>query len=81
MHAKIYFLKFSLLYENTIWFFFLTLRDLAVCIKTKIFFLFWRKPGILIPKLYFYDIKIQIDINQNSVEKYTGKSWFFWKDI
>jgi hypothetical protein len=40
--------------------------------KTKMFFL--KKPGILILHLYFYDIKIQIDINQNGIEKYTRKS-------
>ena len=26
---------------------------------------FWRKPGILIPDLYLYSIKIQTNINQN----------------
>jgi hypothetical protein len=75
MHAKIYFLKFSFLYENTIWFF-LSLKDVVVCMKTKtIFFLmFWGKSGILIPDLYLYDIKIRANIKQNLVEKYTGKS-------
>jgi hypothetical protein len=29
---------------------------------------FWRKSGILIPDLYFYDIKIQTNIKQNLVE-------------
>ena len=33
--------------------------------------MFWRKPGILIPDLYFYGVKIQINIKQNLVEKYT----------
>jgi len=35
------------------------------------FFKFWRKSGILIPDLYFYnfyDVKIQINIKQNLVE-------------
>jgi len=42
---------------------FLALRHLAVCTKQKYFFLmFWWKPGILIPDLYFYSIKIQINI-------------------
>jgi len=40
MHAEIYFLKFSMLYEATILFFCLSLRDLTVCIKTKYFFYF-----------------------------------------
>jgi hypothetical protein len=45
--------------------------------KTKIFFfMFWRKPGILIPDLYFYGIKIQTNIKQNLVEKYTEKLQF-----
>jgi len=38
----------------------------------KNIFLFWRKPGILIPDLYLYSIKIQTDIDQNTV-KYFGK--------
>jgi hypothetical protein len=61
-----------------------SLRDLAICMKTKkyiYFFKFWRKPGILIPDLYFYDIKIQTDINQNGVEKYVGKSHIFKNDF
>ena len=74
MHPKIYFLKFSLLYENTIWF--LALRNLTVCMKQIFFLMFWWKPGILIPNLYFYDIKIQINIKQNLVEKYTKELQF-----
>jgi hypothetical protein len=31
------------------------------------------KTGILIPDLYFYDIKIQTNIKQNLVQNYTGK--------
>ena len=56
---------------------FLALRDLVVCMKTKFFFL-W-KPGILIPDLYFYGIKIQPDINQNGIKKCMGKSQIFPK--
>jgi hypothetical protein len=70
----------------------LLLRDLAVCMKTKhfiflffifyflffIFYMFWRKPGILIPDLYLYNIKIQINIDQNAV-KYLQKITSFWK--
>jgi hypothetical protein len=74
MHAKTYFLKFSLLYENTIWF--LALRDLDVWMKHNIFFMFWRKPGILTLDLYFYGIKIQTNIKKNLVEKYTEKLQF-----
>jgi len=39
--------------------------------------MFWQKPGILIPDLYLYGIKTQINIKQNSVEKYSGKSQIF----
>jgi len=39
--------------------------------------MFWWKPGILIPDLYLYGIKIQTNIKQNSVEKYAGKSQIF----
>jgi len=61
--------------------FFLALRDLVVCMKQKYFFLFWKKPGILIPDLYLYGMKIQTNIKQNSVEKYVGKSQIFEKKI
>jgi hypothetical protein len=45
-------------------------RVLAVCMKTKHFFLkTWQKLGILIPDLYLYSIKIQTDIDQNAVTK------------
>jgi len=43
--------------------------------------IFLKKPGILIPDLYLYDIKIQIDINQNGIENYAGKSQFLQKYI
>jgi hypothetical protein len=32
------------------------------------FFMFWWKLGILISDLYFYGLKIQTDISQNSVK-------------
>jgi len=41
----------------------------------------WQKLGILIPDLYIYNIKIQIDIDQNTVKKYTRKSQIFLKKI
>jgi len=41
--------------------------------------MFWWKPGILIPDLYLYGIKIQTGINQNFVTKYTGKLQIFLK--
>jgi len=41
--------------------------------------MFWRKPGILISDLYLYSIKIQTNIDQNTVKKYTRKSQIFWK--
>jgi hypothetical protein len=50
--------------------------------KTKIFFfMFWRKPCILIPDLYFYGIKIQTNIKQNLVEKYMEKLQFQKKNL
>jgi hypothetical protein len=62
---------FFLLYENTMRWFFLSLRDLAVCMKHKISFLFykffamfWRKSDILISNLYLYGIKIQTSSKQ-----------------
>ena len=50
--------------------------------KQNIFFLIniffcWRKPGILIPNLYLYNIKIQTDIEQNTVIKLQENHKFF----
>ena len=39
--------------------------------------MFWRKPGILIPDVYFYDVKIQTNIKQNLVKKYAEESQIF----
>jgi len=38
--------------------------------------MFWRKPGILIPGLYLYGIKIQTNIKQTLVEKTMEKLQF-----
>jgi len=86
MHANTYFLKFSLIYENTIWFFyfyyFWETWPYAWKQKIYIFFLmFWRKPGILIPDLYLYSIKIQTNTKKNEVENCAGKSQIFLKKI
>ena len=71
-------MKFSLLYENTIWvFLFLETWPYAWKQKHDFFLMFWRKPGILIPDVYFYDVKIQINIKQNLVEKYAGELQIF----
>ena len=43
------------------------------------FLIFWQKLGILILDLYLYNIKIQTNTKQNSVEKYAGKSLIFFK--
>jgi hypothetical protein len=51
---------------------FLALRDLAVCMKTKVFF--FENQVFLIPDFYFYDIKIQTNLSLNDVEKSMGKS-------
>jgi hypothetical protein len=58
------------------------LRDLVVCIKTKYFFIFYfflfqQKPGILIPDLYLYSIKIQTNMNQNAVKNIRENHKFF----
>jgi len=59
------------------------LRDLAVRMKTRLFFpyivfaTFLRKLGFLISDLYFYSIKIQININKKLVEKYATKPQIF----
>jgi len=42
-----------------------------------IFFMFWRKSGILILGLYSYSIKIQPNINQNTVIKLQQNHIFF----
>jgi hypothetical protein len=63
-----------------------SLRDLVVCMKTKTFFFqsLDENQVLLISDLYLYGIKIQTNIKQNSVTKYTEKSLiflkiFFWK--
>ena len=64
-------------------FFSFFLRDLVVCMKTKhfnFFLMFWQKPGFLILDLYLYNIKIQTNIDQNSV-KYLRKIIIFFKKI
>ena len=75
-----------LLYQNMIWKF-LYLRDLVICKKTKIFFIFFgvfffamfrQKLSILIPDLYLYGIKIQTKIKQNG-RKIREKSINFQK--
>jgi hypothetical protein len=58
---------------------FLALEDLVVCMKTKASFFFMKKPGILILDLYFYDIKIQINIKQNLIKILHGKIRIFSK--
>ena len=82
MHAKIFFFwSSSLLYENTIWVFFSFERLGRMHENKNIYFflMFWWKPGILIPDLYFYDIKIQTDINPKWIENYTRNSQMFLK--
>jgi hypothetical protein len=37
--------------------------------------MFLRKPGILIPNVYFYDVKIQTNIKQNLVKKKYAQSF------
>ena len=41
------------------------------------YFFCWRKTGILIPDLYIYSIKIQTDIDQNTVIKLQKNHKFF----
>jgi hypothetical protein len=64
MHAKNFFLKiqydFLLLFFRETWPY--------AWKQKKYFFYFWRKPGILIPDLYPYNIKIQTNIDQNTVK-------------
>jgi hypothetical protein len=91
MHANTYFWNFLFLYSNTIWFIIIIIIErLGRMHENKtfyffifyflffIFYMFWRKPGILIPDLYLYNIKIQINIDQNAV-KYLQKITSFWK--
>ena len=70
MHAKT---LFSVVWKTTIWFFsfetFGRMHEKYFFFFSKFFFVFERKPGILIPDLYLYSIKIQTDIDQNAVTK------------
>jgi hypothetical protein len=45
--------------------------------KFFVFWKFWRKPGILIQDVYFYDAKIQTNIKQNLVKKYAEELQIF----
>ena len=50
--------------------------------ENKIFFYFlmsWQKPGILIPDLYRYSIKVQADIDQNAENKFT--TFYIWPGL
>jgi len=50
--------------------------------KTKYFFIFLlslQKPGILIPDLYLYSIKIQIGIDKNAAKKFMENHIYFLK--
>jgi len=81
MHVDTYFWNFLCYMKIQYDFLYIYLRDLAVCMKTKHFF--WQNPGILIPDLYLYIIKIQTNINQNAVKKFLEnhrffKGFFFW---
>jgi len=80
-----HFLQFSLLYENTKWFFFFYLWEtLPYARKQDIFFVFFlcnlffgtfqRKSGILIPDLYLYSIDIQTNIKLKFDKKITRES-------
>jgi hypothetical protein len=82
MHVKIFFFEvFFVVWKYNMIFFFCFLETWSYAWKQRhiSFFMFWWKPGILIPDLYFYGIKIQPDINQNDIEKCTGKSQIFPK--
>ena len=78
---NIYFFNFVICKYDMIFFF--IFKRLGRMQENKIFFYnfsfstFWRKPSILVSDLYLYGIKIQTNIKQNSVEKYTGKSQIF----
>jgi hypothetical protein len=76
MHAKTFFFEI-LLFENTIWIFFRETWPYAWK-QNIIFFMFWQKPDILIPNLYLYSIKIQTNIDQNTV-KYLRKITYFFE--
>ena len=78
IHAKTYFFEvFFIVWKYDMVF---SLRDFAVCLKTKTnffnFLMFWQKSGILISDLYLYSIKIQTNIKQNLVKKNVEKLQF-----
>jgi hypothetical protein len=78
MLIHIFFEIFLVIWKYNMIFF----RDLSVCIKIHFFYfsMFWRKPGILIPDLYLYSIKIQTIIDQNTVKRF-GKITNFWNNL
>ena len=89
MHAYTYFLKFSLLYGNTIWFIFyflfLFLRNLAVCMKTKTFVLLFF--NVLTKTMYFNTGFVSLQYkNTNQYwskcsKKFMENHRFFWNNF
>ena len=82
MHVNTYIvLKLPLLYENmmlyNIYIYIYIGETRPYAWKQNIFFMSWRKPGILIPDFYLYSIKIQTDIDQNTVIKLQQNHIFF----
>ena len=83
MHTKNIFLKFSLLYSNTICFIYLFLRDLAVCMKTKHFFIIFS--NVLTKTGYFNTGFISLQYKNTNrywskcSKKICEKSHFFFK--
>ena len=59
----------------------LALRDLTICMKTKIYYYFFMKTGYFNIEFIFLRFKIQANINQNDVEKYMEKSQIFQNDF
>ena len=74
-------------YEDAIWFLLIFFRETwlyawkqNILFYFLFLFLFLTKTRYLIPDLYLYSIKIQINTNQNAV-KYLRKIIDFWKDF
>jgi hypothetical protein len=58
---------------------FLALRDLVVCMKQK--YIFYEKPGILIPDLYLLQYKNTNQYHTKFSRKISGKSYIFLNDF
>jgi hypothetical protein len=76
---KIFFVIWK--YNMNFFYYYYYLETWPYAWKQKHSFMSWQKLGILIPDLYIYNIKIQIDIDQNAVKNIRENHKFLKKNL